>query len=246
MSAKRVRPRRVLVTAGPTREHVDPVRYLGNESSGRMGFAIARAAAEAGCEVTLVAGPVTLETPPGVRRVDVVSAREMLAAARAAFEDADALFMAAAVADWRPKRRLAGKWRKKDDGSETASIELVRNPDVLATLARSKGERLVVGFALETSDGLRRAKKKLERKRLDYVVLNDASALDAERASVTILGRDGSLRRIESRSKDRIARELVALSSPDGGRPSSSGGGRGARSRASRHGRTGRSRARGG
>ncbi len=206
--------RRVVVTAGPTREHVDPVRYLTNESSGRMGFEIARAAAEHGDQVTLVAGPVALETPAGVRRVDVVSARDMLAAVRAAFRDADALFMTAAVADWRPKKKLAGKWRKKDEKTETASLELIRNPDILATVARRKGRRLVVGFALETGDGVRRARRKLERKGADFVVLNDASALRASRTTVTIFGADGSSRRIENRTKRAVARALVRLERP--------------------------------
>jgi phosphopantothenoylcysteine decarboxylase/phosphopantothenate--cysteine ligase len=199
------------VTAGPTREHVDPVRYLSNESSGRMGFEIARAAAERGFAVTLVAGPVRLETPPGVDRVDVTSAREMLAAARTAFRGADALFMAAAVADWRPARRLSGKWRAKDGGAERARLDLVRNPDIVATLARKKGPRLVVGFALETADGERRARKKLESKGLDYIVLNDDSALNADRATVTILGQDGSSRRLEDRPKPAVARAVVDL-----------------------------------
>ena len=203
--------RRVVVTAGPTREHVDPVRYLSNESSGRMGFAIARAAAAAGCRVTLITGPVHLPTPDGVRRVDVVSAREMLAAVRSEFARADSLFMCAAVADWRPRRKLAGKWRKKDQSSETACLELVRNPDILATVARKKGDRLVVGFALETGDGIRRAKAKMRRKGMDYVVLNDESALSASRASVTILGTDGSVKRLKGRPKDEIAGVLVDL-----------------------------------
>jgi len=204
---------KVVVTAGPTREHIDPVRYLSNESSGRMGFEIARAAAAAGFAVTLVTGPVGLETPAGVRRVDVVSARDMLAAAREAFEGADALFMAAAVADWRPARRLAGKWRAKDSGAEKTSLELVRNPDVLATLAKGKGGRLVVGFALETGDGERRALRKLQRKGLDYIVLNDDSALNASRTTVSILGKDGSCRRLDDRPKPAVARELVRLAS---------------------------------
>jgi len=203
--------RRVVVTAGPTREHLDPVRYLTNESSGRMGFAIARVAAAAGDRVTLVAGPVELPTPSGVERIDVVSARDMLAAVRHAFREADALFMCAAVADWRPRRKLAGKWRKKDDGSEVASLELVRNPDILATVARNKGSRLVVGFALETAEGLRRAKAKMRRKGMDFVVLNDASALGASRASVTILGADGSVRELSGRAKEEIAEVLVDL-----------------------------------
>lgn len=201
----------VVVTAGPTREYVDPVRYLSNESSGRMGFEIARAAAQAGHRVTLISGPVNLETPAGVRRVDVTSAREMLAAVRKAFRGADALYMAAAVADWRPARRLSGKWRAKDGGAERTTLELVRNPDVLATVARGKGERLVVGFALETADGVRRARRKLERKGLDTIVLNDDSALNAERTTVSILGADGSIRRIENRPKSAVARVLVRL-----------------------------------
>jgi phosphopantothenoylcysteine decarboxylase/phosphopantothenate--cysteine ligase len=206
--------RRVVVTAGPTREHVDPVRYLTNESSGRMGFAIAAAAAREGDEVTLVTGPVALATPAGVRRVDVVSAREMLAAVRAAFDGADALFMSAAVSDWRPRRKLARKWRKKDEDSESASLELVRNPDILASVARKKGDRLVVGFALETGDGIRRAKAKMRRKGTDYVVLNDPSALSASRASVTILGADGSVQELSGCTKEKIAEVLVDLAHP--------------------------------
>lgn len=211
---KRSAPRlHVVVTAGPTREYIDPVRYLSNESSGRMGFAIAAQAAKAGHRVTLIAGPVALETPAGVERVDVVSARDMLEATRAAMRGADALFMAAAVADFRPKRRLAGKWRKKDERRASASLELIQNPDILADVARHRVRRarLVVGFALETGDGLRRARAKLTRKGADYVVLNDASALNAERTSVIILGGDGSCRRMNDRTKAAVAKALVGL-----------------------------------
>jgi phosphopantothenoylcysteine decarboxylase/phosphopantothenate--cysteine ligase len=206
--------RRVVVTAGPTREHVDPIRYLSNESSGRMGFEIARAAAEAGDRVTLVTGPVALETPAGVTRVDVCSARDMLRAVREAFRDADALFMAAAVADWRPRRKLAGKWRKKDEKTEVASLELVRNPDILASVARRKGHRLVVGFALETGDGHRRALKKLVRKNADYIVLNDETALISTRTTVTLLAADGSSTHFENRTKRSVAQALVRLAKP--------------------------------
>ena len=206
--------RHVVVTAGPTREHVDPVRYLSNESSGRMGFEIARAAAEQGDRVTLVAGPVHLETPPGVRRVDVVSARDMLHAVRDAFRRADVLVMAAAVADWRPRRKLAGKWRKKDEKTEVASLELVRNPDILATVARRKGHRLVVGFALETGDGHRRALGKLVRKNADYIVLNDESALSSTRTTVNLLAADGSSKLFENRTKRAVAKALVRLEKP--------------------------------
>lgn len=204
---------RVLVSAGPTRERVDPVRFLSNDSSGRMGFAIAAAAARAGHEVVLVAGPVALETPKGVRRVDVESAREMLAALKSEWRRADAVFMAAAVADWRPARRLAGKWRAKDGGAGAARIDLVRNPDVLATLTRGERDprRVVVAFALETGDGERRARAKLARKGADWIVLNGPSALDADRASVVVLGADGLRIAIPERPKTALARDLLAL-----------------------------------
>lgn len=207
-------PLRVLVSAGPTREWVDPVRFLSNASSGKMGFAIAAEAARRGCAVTLVAGPVALETPAGVRRIDVESAREMLAVLRREFRRADALFMAAAVADWRPARRLGGKWRAKDGGAAGATLALVRNPDVVATLARRKGARSVVAFALETGSGLRRARGKLVRKNADFIVLNDASVLNSELATVTILGQDGTVQRVERRTKRAVAAKLVDLVDP--------------------------------
>jgi len=204
--------RTVVISAGPTREYIDPVRYLSNESSGRMGFALAEAAVRAGHEVVLVAGPVNLDTPRGVRRVDVVSARDMLAALREEFREADALYMCAAVADWRPAQRRRGKWRKEVEGGETTSLELRRNPDLLATLARRKGERLVVGFALETGRGGEpRARAKLQRKNADYIVLNDETALGASRTSVRILGRDGSATELRDRTKAEVARRLIGL-----------------------------------
>ena len=217
MSPRKGVKRRVLVTAGPTRERIDPVRYLSNDSSGKMGFAIAEAAVAAGHEVLLIAGPVELETPKGGKRIDVESAREMLAEMRSAFPECDTLFMAAAVCDFRPARRLRGKWRKKDVGQERASLELIPNPDILGSITRRKGDRLVVGFALETSDGLRRATEKLERKRMDYVVLNGPSALNAAKTSVKILGRDGSQRDLVGRTKSAVAKVLVALSAPSVG-----------------------------
>jgi len=171
------RARRVLVTAGPTREAIDPVRYLSNESSGRMGFELAAAAARAGARGTLVAGPVHQETPAGVRRIDVVSAREMLAATTEAFRDTDALFMCAAVADWRPRRKRAGKWRKEGEFKEVATLELVRNPDILATLAAAgnRRPRLVVGFAAETTRVIEHAAAKLKTKGCDWILANDVS-----------------------------------------------------------------------
>jgi phosphopantothenoylcysteine decarboxylase/phosphopantothenate--cysteine ligase len=161
---------------------------------------------------------VHLDTPAGVERIDVVSARDMLAACKRVFAEADAVIMTAAVADYRPAKRLAGKWRAKDSGAGTARIDLVENPDVLATLGRAKargrgakGPRTVIGFALETGSGRARALAKLERKHADWIVLNDASALNAKRSSATILGRDGAVKRLAKRSKRDIARALIAL-----------------------------------
>lgn len=203
--------RHVVVTAGPTREYVDPVRYLSNASSGKMGFALAERAKSMGDRVTLIAGPVALETPKGVRRIDITSARDLLAATREAIREADALYMCAAVSDWRPKRRLSGKWRKKDGGAETASIELVKNPDVLATVAKRKGERLVVGFALETGEGELRARRKLIRKNADFVALNDPSALNANRSTITVVGHDGIVATWKNQTKTKLAERLLKL-----------------------------------
>lgn len=208
--------RHVLVTAGPTREAIDPVRYLSNESSGRMGFAIAAAAARAGHRATLIAGPVDLPTPKGVHRVDVLSARDMLAALREHFPDADVLYMAAAVADYRPAKRHRGKWKVKESGADRVALELVRNPDLVKTIARRKGDRTVVAFALETSDGERRARAKLAAKGADWIVLNGPSALGADRTTVTILGADGSRERIEDRTKAQVARSLLRLARAPG------------------------------
>jgi len=213
-------PLHVIVTAGPTREYIDPVRYLSNESSGTMGFAIARAAVAAGHRVTLIAGPVHQPTPEGVTRVDVVSALDMLAAMQQHFPSADAIFMAAAVGDFRPAEQLAGKWKKKEEGGEDAVLRLVENPDLLATIARDKGERRVIAFALETGDGERRAAAKLVRKNADYIVLNGASALNAAASTVTLMDADGVVWRLEDAPKAETAERLVALLSAEPSRES--------------------------
>ncbi len=201
----------VIVTAGPTREYIDPVRYLSNESSGTMGFAIARALLAAGHRVTIISGPVSQETPEGAARVDVISALDMLAALEEHFPRADAIFMAAAVGDFRPATRHAGKWKKKEEGGAGAVLQLVENPDLLATIARDKGARKVIAFALETSDGEARAAAKLVRKNADYIVLNGESALNAARSSVTVMDADGVVWRLEDSPKAETAARLVDL-----------------------------------
>jgi len=166
--------RHVLVTAGPTHEPIDPVRYIANRSSGKQGFAIAAAAARAGARVTLVAGPVDLPTPEGVTRVDVTTAREMLAAVEGALP-ADCAVMVAAVADWRVAQE-AGQKLKKDGSAAPAPLKLAENPDILATLAIS-GQRpeLLIGFAAETENVIAHAQAKLARKNCDMIVANDVS-----------------------------------------------------------------------
>jgi phosphopantothenoylcysteine decarboxylase/phosphopantothenate--cysteine ligase len=163
--------RRVLVTAGPTFEDIDPVRFIGNRSSGKMGFALAAAAARRGADALLVAGPVHLPTPPGVQRVEVRSAEQMRDAVFAALP-ADVYIGAAAVADWRP-HAIAAQKLKKTAGIDTLTLELVRTPDILAEVAvHAQRPALVVGFAAETEDVERYARGKLAAKRLDLIAAN--------------------------------------------------------------------------
>ncbi len=203
---------RFVITAGPTREHIDPVRFLSNPSTGRMGFAVARAAVERGHEVVLVAGPVALKTPKGVARVDVTSAREMLSAVEGALADANcaratAVFVAtAAVADWHPAETAGKKLKKRD---MTGVLRLVRNPDILKTV---KCERKI-GFAAETDNVLAEAARKCREKGLAMVVANDVTEKGAgfgvATNRVTFFRRDGSAERLPLMSKLAVARRIV-------------------------------------
>ena len=185
------------------------MRFLSNPSTGRMGFAVARAARAAGHAVTLVAGPVALKTPPGVRRVDVVSAREMLAAVRAAVAGADVLVMTAAVADWRPAR-CAKKKLKKSEMTDT--LKLVRNPDILKSV---RGPRIRIGFAAETGLPDAEAARKCREKNLDLVVGNDVtrpgSGFGTTTNRVTLVTPDGAVRRLPLMSKLAVARRIVTF-----------------------------------
>jgi phosphopantothenoylcysteine decarboxylase / phosphopantothenate---cysteine ligase len=210
--------RTVVVTAGGTREPLDPVRYLGNRSSGRMGVALAAAAARRGASVHLVVAPTDLATPAGIIRHDVTTAEQMRAAVLPLADGADVVIKAAAVADFRPAAAATSKV-KKEAGVPT--VELVRNPDILAELgaAREPGSPpLLVGFAAETDDAEANGRAKLERKRADLLVVNDVSATDAgfevDTNRVVILGRDGSRIEVPLADKqavaDRILDEVVA------------------------------------
>ncbi len=205
--------RRVVVTAGPTWEAVDDVRFLGNRSSGKMGFALAAAAARRGAEVTLVAGPVSLPTPPGVaRRMDVESALEMQRALAELDAEADVVVMAAAVADFRPATRAAGKLSRRQDAP--SSVTLVQNPDLLAELGRMRrGTRpLLVGFAAESglaADALvARARQKLVEKGCDVMIANDLAAAGSDDNAVTLVFRDGRARALPRAPKAAVAEAI--------------------------------------
>jgi phosphopantothenoylcysteine decarboxylase/phosphopantothenate--cysteine ligase len=201
--------KRALVTAGPTVEAIDPVRMLTNRSSGKQGYAIAGALAALGAEVTLVSGPTALAAPAGVVRVDVESAREMLAACEAALP-ADIAVCVAAVADWRPAE--TGEKKIKKDGKAAAPIALVENPDILAALSKGpRRPRLVIGFAAETHDLEAHAKAKLAKKGCDWIVANDVSVagtMGGADNAVALVSGDG-IERWERMAKGAVARKLA-------------------------------------
>jgi len=204
----------VLVTAGGTREPVDAVRYLGNRSSGKMGFAVAREAALRGAEVALVAAPSALDTPPGVRRIDVESALEMREAVLAELPRARVVVKAAAVADFRPARSEPRKIRKEELPEDAGiSIDLVRNPDILAEICGLGGDRVVVGFAAESHDVLASARRKIQRKGCDLLVANDVSrqgsGFDADTNAVSFVWPDGQVEELPSLPKAEVARQLL-------------------------------------
>ncbi|AYF89456.1 bifunctional phosphopantothenoylcysteine decarboxylase/phosphopantothenate--cysteine ligase CoaBC [Pseudomonas sp. JS3066] len=206
--------RHVLITAGPTQENIDPVRYITNHSSGKMGFALAEAAVEAGAKVTLITGPVHLPTPDRVNRIDVVSARDMLAACEAAMP-CDLLIAAAAVADYRPEVVAQHKMKKDPTSGEGLLLQLVRNPDILATLAGRTDRPFSVGFAAETENLLEYASRKLKDKNLDLIVANDVAnpsiGFNSEENAITVIDRDLAQSSFAQTSKGKIARQLIAF-----------------------------------
>ena len=232
--------KKVLITAGPTYEKIDPVRFIGNYSSGKMGFAIAEECARRGAEVTLVAGPVSLKCSEAIHRIDVESCEEMYQAATEAFKESDAAILCAAVADFRPEQqakekikregptpdpsRLGGeeaapkapsKKRGRSGDSEDGgmTLRLVANPDIAAALGKMKTEKqVIVGFALETNDEEVNAKKKLEKKNLDFIVLNSlqnkGTCFQSDENQISIISKEGQ-RDYEKKSKQEVARDIV-------------------------------------
>ena len=206
---KSLQGKHFVVTAGATIEAIDPVRYITNHSTGKMGYAIAKSLAERGAEVTLVTGRTALATPAGVKRVDVLSAADMYSAATEAFATADGAIMCAAVADYTPAKVAEHKIKKSDDDM---AIELVRTKDIAAALGAVKGDRLLVGFALESDEGVKSAQSKLKRKNLDFIVLNSltdkGAGFGVDTNKVTFIDNNGS-QSLPLMSKSDVAESIV-------------------------------------
>lgn len=205
--------RKFLITAGPTYEPIDPVRYIGNRSSGKMGFALANAAALRGAEVTLISGPVSLETPKNVNRINVETAEEMKRAVFSHSKKADAIIMAAAIADYTPAHPAAQKIKKNAQKKNGLTLELKETTDILKELGAQHNGTLLVGFALETNNEIKNATEKLHAKNLDFIVLNstrnEGGAFGSDTNVVTIIGKDGTKEKLPTMSKFDVATEIV-------------------------------------
>jgi len=202
--------KKVMITAGPTYEAIDPVRFIGNHSSGKMGFTLANEAAKLGAEVTLITGPTALTVlNPSVKRIDVVSADDMYQAVHQNFNDSDIAIFAAAVADYKPKNVAGQKIKKKDT---VLNIDLEPTQDILASAGKIKKQQFLVGFALETNDELKNAKGKLERKNLDMIVLNSlrdkGAGFKSDTNKITLIDREGEVQEFSLKSKEEVATDI--------------------------------------
>jgi phosphopantothenoylcysteine decarboxylase/phosphopantothenate--cysteine ligase len=206
---------RLLVTAGPTREYLDDVRYLTNASSGRMGYAVAEAARSSGWEVVLISGPVELAAPAGCEFVAVETTEQMRRACLGAFPACDGVIAAAAVCDYKPRERIAGKIAKTGG---PISLDMIETDDVLAELGATKGRRWVVGFALEAQNPRENALQKLRRKNCDWIVLNHPSAIGSETNDVELLDASGEVVAAWSGPKAEVAGALIAWLAQHAGR----------------------------
>ncbi len=204
--------KRLLITAGPTQEKIDPVRFLTNHSSGKMGYQLATVARELGAEVILISGPVQLDTPPGVNKIDVVTAEEMYEAVTSHYNEADIVIKTAAVSDYTPKVVHEQKMKKDN---KPRSLEMVRTKDILKTLGEKKTHQYLVGFAAETHDVLAYGKEKLKNKQLDMVVINDISkphqGFHADTNAVTIVTKKGQEQTLPLQTKRAVAEEILRM-----------------------------------
>ena len=204
------RPFRVLITAGPTREYIDPFRFISNPATGKMGYACARAASRQGWDVILISGPSDVAPPPGVKYIPVTSAREMREAVATYSPDVDAVIMAAAVADYRPEKEYPRKLKK---GEDRLTVDLVRNPDILEELGRKKDKRILVGFSAQTDNDIDKARQKLKSKNLDLIISNNISSpgsgFGTDTNQIVLIERDGTCRRWPLLEKDEVARRII-------------------------------------
>ncbi len=199
---------KILVTAGPTREYLDDVRFISNPSTGKMGFEVAQAAARAGHRVVLISGPTHLAPPQRVRFIPVVSAQNMYKAVLKIFPSVDAVFMTAAVGDYAPTMKMKGKMKKT---APVLSLKLRRTRDILKTLGQRKRSQTLIGFALEVNDPIHHAQKKLAAKHLDYIVLNGPETFGSDTIKAAILHRDGRTVFQGRLTKKSLARRLIRL-----------------------------------
>ncbi|MDI6765937.1 MAG: bifunctional phosphopantothenoylcysteine decarboxylase/phosphopantothenate--cysteine ligase CoaBC [Bacteroidota bacterium] len=207
------RGKKILITAGPTREAIDPVRYIGNRSSGKMGFALATAAAHRGAEVKLITGHVQIQTPKNVHRIDVENAQQMYNAVMKHKKGTDAIIMAAAVADFTPINSFSKKVKKEELDNDTLLLKLKKTKDILHSLGEGKKEGVLVGFSLETHNDIHNAMEKLKRKKLDLIILNNpkkkGAAFDSDTNIVTIISKNGKIEKLKKMPKYDVANEIL-------------------------------------
>ena len=201
----------ILITSGPTREYIDPVRFISNASSGKMGKALALEALQQNCNVIVVKGPSSVDIPKNkkCKIVDVVSAKDMLAAVKKNLKFADIFIGAAAVSDYRPVKIAKNKIKKKDIGSDTISVKLIKNPDIIKYVGEHKYKKVVVGFALESKNLLSYAKTKLKEKNLDMIVANGVSTISSKDSAPTLVFKDGKTKKLKLALKEKVAKEII-------------------------------------
>lgn len=208
--------KKILVTAGPTYEPIDPVRFIGNRSSGKMGFAIARASAKLGADVTLITGPTTLETPMNVKRINIETADEMFKYTKKYMRTSDVIIMSAAVSDFKPIQKSKRKIKKENLKEENLTIELKKNPDILEYLGKHKlKNQILVGFALETENEIEYARKKLKNKNLDFIVVNNpllkGAGFGYDTNIITLIDKKGKIKNFKILPKELLAEKLMSI-----------------------------------
>lgn len=199
---------KILITAGPTNEYIDDVRFISNESSGKMGIALVNSARKKKHNVILVSGPISLKIPEGIFVETVTSAMEMRDSVNKYFDKVDAVIMAAAVSDYRPEKKVSGKLKKTKEG---ITLKLLPNPDILSELGKKKSNKTLIGFALEQKPSVESAYEKLKSKNLDFIILNTEESLGSDRADFWIIDRNSSVKEMKNTSKAKLSTKIIKL-----------------------------------